>query len=67
MITERKDKNKHNELSLKRKFKHCTKMKLFIKYFFSKCNEIRSFFWIWSNLLKKSLRENFCAVKAKTH
>ena len=68
MITERKDKNKHNELSLKiniTKSKHCTKMKFFIKCFFSKCNEIRSFFWIWSNLLKKSLRENLLCSEGK--
>ena len=33
-----------------------------IKDFFSKCVEIRSFFGIWSHLLKKSLMENFFAV-----
>ena len=40
------------------------KMKFSIKDFFSKCNQIRSFLWIWSHLLKKSLMENFifCAV-----
>ena len=27
--------------------------------FFSKCDQIRSFLWIWSLLLKKSLMENF--------
>ena len=27
--------------------------------FFSKCDQIRSFLWIWSHLLKKSLMENF--------
>ena len=39
-------------------------MKFFIKDFFSKCDQIRSFLRIWSHLLKKSLMENFffCAV-----
>ena len=31
------------------------KMKFFIKAFFSKCNQISSFFRIWSHLLNKSL------------
>ena len=35
------------------------KLKFSIKDFFSKCNKIRSFLWIWSHLLKKSLMENF--------
>ena len=41
------------------------KMKFSIKDFFSKCDQIRSFRWIWSHFLKKSLTENFifCAVK----
>ena len=34
-------------------------MKFSIKDFFSKCGQIRSFLWIWSHLLKKSLIENF--------
>ena len=40
------------------------KMKFSIKVFFSKCYQIHSFLRIWSNLLKKSLMENFifCAV-----
>ena len=40
------------------------KMKFFIKDFFSKCDQIRRFLWIWSHLLKRSLMENFifCAV-----
>ena len=40
------------------------KIKFSIKDFFSKCDQIRSFLRIWSNLLKKSLMENFifCAV-----
>ena len=33
-------------------------MKFFIKDFFSKCDQIRSYLRIWSNLLKKSLMEN---------
>ena len=44
------------------------KIKLFIKDFFSKYDQIRSVLRIWSHLLKKSLIENliFCAVKAWT-
>ena len=40
------------------------KMKFFIKDFFCKCDQICSFLWIWSQLLKKSLMETFifCAV-----
>ena len=40
------------------------KMKFYIKDFFSKCDQIRSFLRIWSHLLKKSLMEDFifCAV-----
>ena len=40
------------------------KMKFFIKNFFSKRDQIRSFLRIWSNLLTKSLMENFifCAA-----
>ena len=34
-------------------------MKFYIEDFFSKCDQIRSFLWIWSHLLKKSLMENF--------
>ena len=34
-------------------------MKVSIKDFFSKCDQIRSFLWIWSHLLKKSVMENF--------
>ena len=42
------------------------KLEFFIKDFFSKCDQIRSFLRIWSHLLKKSLMENFifCAVRA---
>ena len=35
------------------------KKKFSIKYFFSKCDQIRSFLRIWSHLLKKYLMENF--------
>ena len=40
------------------------KMKFLIKDFFSKCDQILSLLPIWSDLLKKSLMENFifCAV-----
>ena len=43
---------------------HCTKMKFSLKDFFSKCDELRRKLRIWSQLLKKSLMENFifCAV-----
>ena len=43
-------------------------MKFFIKDFFSRCDQIRSFLRIWSHLLKKSLMENFifCAVFVQT-
>ena len=40
------------------------KMRFFIKDFFSKSDQIRSFLRIWSHLLKRSLMESiiFCAV-----
>ena len=40
------------------------KMKFSIKDFFNKCDQICSFLRIWSDLLEKSLMENFifCAV-----
>ena len=39
------------------------KMMFSIKFFLSKCDQIRNFQRIWSRLLKKSLMENvFCAV-----
>ena len=43
------------------------KIKFSVKNFFSKCNQIRNFLWIWSHLLKKSLMQNFifCAVPLK--
>ena len=44
------------------------KFKLFIKDFFSKCDQICTFLRIWSRLLKISLMENFifCAVYAES-
>ena len=39
------------------------KMKFFIKDFFRKCEQIRSFLQIWSHLLKKALTENFFFVQ----
>ena len=41
-------------------------MKFSIKDFFGKCYQIRSFLRIWSQLLQKSLMENFifvCSVR----
>ena len=40
------------------------KMKFSIKDIFGKCDQIHSYLWIWSHLLKKSLIKNFifCAV-----
>ena len=63
-------KNKNQETEFQTSFKsctlHCTKMKFFIKDFFSKSDRIRRKLRIWSHLLKKSLMENFifCAVLA---
>ena len=45
------------------KFYTAQKMKFSIRYFFSKCDQIRSFLRIWSHLLKKSLMENFFFVQ----
>ena len=43
-------------------------MKFSIKDFFSKHDQIRRKPWIWSDLLKKSLMENFifCALQCNT-
>ena len=41
------------------------KMKIPIKCFFSKCDQIRSFQRIWSHLMKKSLMENFIFVQCQ--
>ena len=35
------------------------KMKFFIKNLFNKYDQIRSFLWVWSHLLKNFLIENF--------
>ena len=45
------------------------KMKFSIKYFFSKCDQIHKKLRIWSQLLKKYLKENFifCAVTYETN
>ena len=40
-------------------------MKFFIKYFFSKYDQINRKLWIWSQLLKKTLMENFTFVQCK--
>ena len=45
------------------------KMKFSIKDYFSKCDQIRGIFRIWSHLLKKSLMENLnflCSVKIQS-
>ena len=41
-------------------------MKLSIKDFFSKCDQIRSFLRIWYHLLKKILMENFIFLAVKS-
>ena len=53
----------------KQKLITAQKMKFSIKDFFSKFDQIRSFLWIWSHSLKKSLMENFvfCAVNLKSY
>ena len=50
-------------------FRTSQKVKFSIKNFFSKFDQIRSFRWIWSHLLKKFLMENFifCAMSRKTY
>ena len=49
--------------------KHCTKNQVFLKDFFSKCDQIRMKLRIWSRLLQKSWMENFifCAAKCALH
>ena len=51
-------------LQSKTSFVTAQKMKFFIRDFFSKYDQIHSFLRIWSQLLKKTLMENFifCAV-----
>ena len=55
--------NQHSNIAILL-FYTAQKMKFSIKDLFSKCDQIHSFLWIWSHLLKKSLMENFifCAV-----
>ena len=48
------------------KFDTVQKMKFSIKDLFSKYDQICSFLWIWSYLLKKSLMENFIFCAAWT-
>ena len=60
----RKKKLLRNNLTSKAQEHHpkeitAQKIKFSIKDFFSKCDQIRSFLWIWSHLLKKSAIENF--------
>ena len=38
------------------------KMKFSVKYFFSKCDQIRKKLQIWSHSLKKSLMDNFISL-----
>ena len=38
---------------------HCTKIRFSMKYFFSKCDQIRRKFRIWLHLPRNSLMENF--------
>ena len=38
---------------------HCTKNEISSEDFFSKCDQIHSFLWIWLHLLKKFLMKNF--------
>ena len=42
------------------------KMKFSINDFFSKCDQISSFLWVSSHLLKKSLMENFIFFTVST-
>ena len=48
------------------KISHYTKIKFSIEDLFIKCGKIRTFLWIWSHLVNKSLMEKFifCAVIA---
>ena len=62
-----------SELSSEEKFRKviftiitAQKMKFFIKDFFSKCDQIRSFLRIWSHLLKKSLMKTSFFVQSIT-
>ena len=50
-------------------YDNAQKMKFSIKDIFSKCDQTRSFLWIRSHLLEKSLMENiiFCVVYIELH
>ena len=50
-----------NERNFRHNVANCTaqKIKFFVMDFFSKCDQFRSFLWIWSHLLKKFLMEKF--------
>ena len=63
-INIKKSYEEKNGLSVILKFTTAQKMKCSIKDFFSKCDQIRSFLWIWPHLLKKFSVENFvfCAL-----
>ena len=43
------------------------KMKFSMKDLFSKCDQIRSFLWIWSHLLQKFFMENFLFLCSESH
>ena len=43
------------------------KMKFSIKDVFSKCDQIRSFLWMWRHLLKKALMKNYIFVQCQEH
>ena len=60
--------SEHKELS-KIFTKLHKKMKLPIKDFFSKYDQVCRFLWIWSHLQRKSLMENFnfCAVQVEEY
>ena len=63
-INIKKSYEEKNGLSVILKFTTAQKMKCSIKDFFSKCDQIRSFLWIWPHLLNKFSVENFvfCAL-----
>ena len=44
-------------------FSCAQKMMFFSKDFFTKCDQIRTFLWVWSHLLKKSSQKNFIFVQ----
>ena len=49
------------------KSKHCTKIKIFIKYFFSKCDQNLSLLWMWSDLTVYLVKFNEEIVNAKLY